>query len=309
MSQNKEIQIVTAFFSIGRQDWNGFKRSDDLYFSYFKGWAKLKNRIVVYTDKEELKERVLSFRASIGQEERTTVVLIPDIYEIEPDLYRRMQAVSSNHIHSLSRLLPRNPEVWNASYDYVMLLKMWCCADAVEKGLADGMVAWMDFGFNHGGSAIDSDSDFNFLWEYDFPEKINLFLIQDLDDRPVFDIIASMDTYVMGSLIVAPARLWERFWLLARENMDVLTRVSFIDDDQSIILMCLREHPELFTTYKSSWFLPLKQFGGDHLKLKVSSYRPRFNFFRRCLHKMKHLWVCFQYAFRICAHMSRIRVH
>ena len=67
-----------------------------------------------------------------------------------------------------------------------MSLKAWCCADAIEKGYAEGMVVWMDFGFNHGSSTIDSRSDFNFLGSYDFPENINVFIVQDLDDRPLF---------------------------------------------------------------------------------------------------------------------------
>jgi protein YibB len=306
---NSEIQIVTAFFSIDRNNWKGFERSDELYFQYFKSWAKLKNQIIVYTDKDELKERIMAFRAGIGLEEKTRVVLVSDIFGTVRDLFRKMETVSNDPVHRLFRLLPDNPEVWNARYDYVISLKMWCCADAVEKGYADGMVAWMDFGYNHGGSVIDSRSDFNFMWTYAFPEKINIFLLQDLDNRPLFDIIASMDTYVMGSMIVAPAQLWGTFWRMMKDNMEALARTGIIDDDQSVILMCMREHPELFNTYKSTWFLPLKQFGGEHLILKADSKNRLMDFVLKQIHRIKHRLICAKYAYRIFRHMKKIEIH
>ena len=305
----KEIEIVTAFFSINRENWKGFQRSDELYFNYFKEWAKLKNNIIVYTEKEELKEQILSFRSDLGLKDKTKVVVIPDISEIAPALLSEMQSVAKEPIHKKFRLMPEHPEVWNATYDYVMLLKMWCCADAVEKGYAKDMVAWMDFGYNHGGTIIDSTSNFNYLWTYDFPEKINVFLIQELDKRPIFDIIFSMDTYIMGMMIVASANLWGQFWNMMQENMRKLISVGIIDDDQNVILMCLREHPELFNTYKSSWQMPLKQFGGEHLKLSKVAQKDSMGWLRVMYHRFRHKILCHKYARRICKHMNHIIIH
>ena len=98
---NSEIQIVTAFFSIDRKSWKGFERSDELYFQYFKSWAKLKNQIIVYTVKDVLKERIMAFRAGIGLEEKTRVVLVSDIFGTAPDLFRKMETVSNDPVHRL----------------------------------------------------------------------------------------------------------------------------------------------------------------------------------------------------------------
>ena len=195
-----EITIVSAFFNIKRENWKGFSRSEELYFEYFKGWARLQNKIVVYVESEIMKQKILNFRSLIGLSDQTKVVLIDNCLAIAPDLLESIRGAVSS-IHEKYRLFPHNPEVWNAEYDYIMLLKMWCVSDAVEKGLASGMVAWIDFGYNHGGDVIDINSDFNFLWRYNFPEKINIFLIQDIDNRPIFDIVLSMDTYIMGMFV------------------------------------------------------------------------------------------------------------
>ena len=310
---NKEITIVTAFFSINRESWKGFQRSDELYFDYFKGWARLKNKIIVYTDKAELRSKILDFRESIGLKDNTLVIVVPDIIDIEPNLYSEMVSTANNPVHQLYRLFPKHPEVWNAKYDYVMLLKMWCCADAVSKGYAEGMIAWMDFGYNHGGAVIDSSSDFNFLWTYDFQEKINVFLIQELDNRPIFDIILSMDTYIMGMMLVAPAHLWEPFWQMMKKNMRSLLQVGIIDDDQNIILMCIRESPELFNTYKSSWQMPLKEFGGNHLRLSHEHSRSQqvslFSYLKLSIVRYRHKWFCAKYALRVYNYLKRITIH
>lgn len=261
----KEITVVSAFFNINRQAWKKFERTEDQYFEYFKGWAKLKNLIIVYCETENMKNKILSFRKSIGLEEKTIVHLVDDIRKIDPELLTSIKRATENKVQQGARLFDKNPEVWNADYDYVMLLKMWCVQDAVSRGETDDMVAWMDFGYNHGGAILDINSDFNFTWKYDFPEKINVFLVQELDDRPIFDIVCTMDTYIMGTVIVGAANLWNRFWNLMRNCMIELNDCGLTDDDQNIILMSYRKCPELFNTYMSNWQLPLKQFGGDHI--------------------------------------------
>lgn len=263
----REITVVTAFFNINRENWKNFERSEDKYFEFFTGWAKLKNKLVAYVETARMKEKIMEFRSSLGLADRTQVVVVEDCKLVAPDLYDSIKKATDADVHKLYRLRPRNPEVWNADYNYVMLMKMWCVQDAVEKGYADGMVAWVDFGYNHGGAVISADSDFNFTWKYDFPDKINLFYIQKPDDRPIFDIVFLMDTYIMGTVIVGADHLWHEFWLLMKKEMMVLNACGMTDDDQNIILMCYREKPEIFQLYESNWQYPLRQFGGAHLKL------------------------------------------
>lgn len=303
----KDITVVTAFFNINREKWGSFGRSEDKYFEYFTLWAKIKNRIIAYVETEEMKEKILDFRESIGQKENTVVEIVDDCLTIDKELYFSIKKATENPIQKKYRLYKENPEVWNAAYDYIMLMKMWCVNNAIEQGLATGQVAWVDFGYNHGGSAISKDSDFNFQWRYDFPEKINLFLVQDLDDRPIFDIVFNMDTYIMGMCIVGIDYLWGEFWNLMRKNMMSLNSCGITDDDQNVILMCCREKPEIFNTYKSDWHITMKQFGGDHLILVDNKKsEPVIKTKMRIIKNELH---CKKYANGIYHYVRKLRTH
>lgn len=307
---NSDITIVSAYFNINRENWKGFSRSDEKYFEYFKGWAHLKNKLIVYVETPEMRDNIIEFRRSLGLAEKTVVNLINSCFSIDSELYYSIKEAASNKVHKKFRLYPNNPEVWNAEYDYIMLMKMWCVSDSVERGQATGMIAWMDFGYNHGGDVLDIRSDFGFEWQYDFPHKINLFLIQDLDDRPIFDIVMSMDTYIMGMMIVGPSDLWGKFWHLVRQSMIELNHCGMIDDDQNIILMAYRKEPEIFNTYLSGWQLPLKQFGGDHLLLaKKNKDSQPIILLKEAYHYFRKAKTCLLYSMRLFKYFFNIEVH
>lgn len=309
----KEITIVTGFFKINRGNWKGFERTDEQYLEQFKVWARVKNPLVVYVETEEMQKQILEFRSSLGLGDKTVVNIVPDCLELEPELYAGIKEATLNPIQQKFRLLQRNPEVWNPTYNYIMVLKSWCVCDAIRRGQADGMVAWIDFGYDHGGNPIDKHSDFNFLWEYDFPEKMNLFTIQPLDSRPMFEIVFSMDTYVMGGFIVGPANLWEEFWKLVKDATRSLNDCGISDDDQNIMLMAYRKRPELFHLHQSYWSVQMKQFGGEHLKWNPEFEKARRGEAklspRRIARKLKFRLVCLRYAYRIYKHMKKVNIH
>lgn len=66
MTQN--ITIITAFFDIGRGEWNAengysqrLQRTVDDYFSYFHNLAQLENDMVIFTS-SDFKERIENIR-------------------------------------------------------------------------------------------------------------------------------------------------------------------------------------------------------------------------------------------------------
>jgi hypothetical protein len=254
----------------------------------------------------------MEFRTSLGLKEMTVVNIVDNCLALESKLYSDLVRSTEHPVHQLFRLSPRNPEVWNPTYNYIMLLKSWCVCDAIRRGQANGMVAWIDFGYDHGGYPIDRSSDFSFEWKYDFPEKVNLFTVQDLDDRPIFEIVMSMDTYVMGGFIVAPESLWPIFWDLLKASATALMDCGLSDDDQSIMLMAYRKRPDMCHLHKCMWSSQLKLFGGDHLKW-VSGFNleQTFNYkgFRGLYRTLKRKWLCVKYACRIYKHMSKVIIH
>ena len=260
-----EITIVSGFFDIGRGDMTGFQRSNQKYVEYFRFWARMRNKLVVYTDKATA-EQVLKIRDSFHLKDRTRIIIIDDVYKLEPELFKQIRAVTDNKEAVNFRTCPQNPESWNPQYNYVTCLKPYFVADAVKNGYVDGMVAWVDFGYNHGGQTCIHAEEFDFLWCYDFAPKIHLFAMEPMDDMPVFEIVRTMRAYIAGAIMVAPALLWQEFADLYKQSVLHLTHCGFADDDQTVSVMAYRENPDLFEIHPvDDWFIALKEVGGEHL--------------------------------------------
>lgn len=263
-----EVTIVTAFFDVGRKDWKGFERDNQKYIEYFKFWARIRNKLIVYTD-QSTAQAVLRIREEFGLKDRTQIVTVDDVYALEADVYQEIETALSKEAAIRFRQLPGNPESWNPRYNYVTYLKPYFAADAVRRGLADGEVSWLDFGYNHGGEICTEADEFDFLWNYDSNSKIHLFATEEIDDMPVFEIVRSMRAYIAGAIMVGPSHLWDEFARLYKNSALHLARCGFADDDQTLSVMAYREKPELFEIHPvDDFFSGLKQVGGDHLTIK-----------------------------------------
>lgn len=270
-----EIVIVTAFFSIGREKWSGFQKTDEEYFGYFSFWARLKNKLIVYVSNEKQAETIMEIREGYGLRDRTVCVVMEDIFSVDPTLYQSIERVSKYEGIRDYRLYRENPESWNPDYNYIMLMKEWCVKDAIEHGLAEGMIAWVDFGINKGGAVYPKEEEFDFLWAYDFPEKINLFTLGDIEDRPpIYEMIRDMSTIIQGGIIVAPAELWKELWALMRKNMLFLNKIGLMDDDQTLLLMAYLDNKELFFLHRCDWILQFKNFGKKDLTVREMKGKP-----------------------------------
>lgn len=267
--ERKEIIVVTAFFSIGGNKG----RTDEQYLSYFKSWAKLKNHIICYVESKCLKEQIESFRASIGLLEKTEVIIIENSVSIDIKMYESICSTMTNKAYIAYNMCPNSTCHSNPKYNYVVNLKSWCCQDATSRINADNeILAWIDFGFNHEYETYDSSSDFNFLWDYNFPDdKITVFHVRPFDNRAIFDIVFSGAVYITGGIVVAPGRLWKQLWRMTRENMQRLNACGLSDTDETILLMCYREQPSLFNVIKTKyWAQGLQLCGGQNLILKTN---------------------------------------
>lgn len=255
--KNNKITLVTAFFPINRGKWQNFERSDDKYLRYFEFWARIQNDLIVYTT-PEFKDRILKIRQNFNHN-NTKIITISNPFTIDPTLYRSIQQVAESKIAQDFRLQPRNPESWNADYNYIMVMKEWCLNDIAKQSPNIGMLAWIDFGFNHGGAYYSNPDDFDFEWSYAFSDKIHFFKIHDDDNLPIFEIIRRMNTYIQGDLFVVPASSCQKLWEETRKNMLAINQSGLMDDDQTLLTMFSRQHPELCELHQSSWFSQIAQ--------------------------------------------------
>lgn len=263
-----ELTIVTAFFDINRANFSRYPRTVEEYLNYFKFWARIKNKLIVYTY-HDMAIEVKKIREDFGLLDKTVIIEIDDIKKIEPDIYERMKSISNNKSFNDIRVI--NNAVSNGyKYDYVMLLKYWCLYDAVKQGHAKGMVSWMDFGFNHGDLCFTNSEEFSFTWSTKLnKDKIHLFSLKEIDTTiPIFLHVIKLDDSIMGSPVILNSNKCEVLWHLVKTQMESLIRVGFIDDDQLLLLMSFYDSPELFEIHLSDWFMPLKENGGEHLSIR-----------------------------------------
>lgn len=299
----KDITIVTAYYDIGRKEWKGFTRDDNKYFSYFSHWARLQNQLIVYVENEMYRKRVLNIRKKFGREGQTVVIVTGDILNIDRNLYETMKMACDNPIQRDFRLNKENPECVNAKYNYIMALKTYFLNETIKKKLnKHSQLAWIDFGFAHGNEVYTNEKEFDFLWQNEFKKGIHLPIRRELDNRPIFDIVRSMDVYVMGSIFVGDEESMAEMWNMMKEAVYALAYCGMVDDDQTELLMMARKYPDYFNMDESEgWHLYLKEHGGEHLTVrKRSLFREKVSIMKiaKLRLKIKRQWRVFQYLCR-----------
>lgn len=270
---NDEITLVTAFFDCNRGQSKYQTRTNEKYLDYFRFWARLKNKLIIYTT-SEFKEVVLSVRRDFNLESRTVVITVDDIWEIEDDIYVFMKKVEKKSRFVNWRY--RNSDISNhADYNYIMLMKYWCMQDAVRKKLTAEMVCWFDFGWNHGGEVFSCPEEFDFEWRYSFTPKIHLFALSEpINDTGIIRL-QSMTDSIMGMQVICSSELCSKLYDYCKQSMYSLLSLDCYDDDQMLLRMAYKLHKKEFEIHLSNWFLPLKEFGGQHLTVAKEQIRSK----------------------------------
>ena len=82
---------------------------------------------------------------------------------------------------------PDKPEVSNPIYDFVMYTKILVPSTSLKLSLQPIKIAWIDFGFDHGGEYYKDNQWFDRTWNYTRPNgKVALFQIRELPSDPIF---------------------------------------------------------------------------------------------------------------------------
>lgn len=252
MYDNEEqITLVTAFFPIGRAQWDTSSRSDDRYFAYFRRWAGIKNDLIVFCP-TSYAQRIKKIRIRQGGG-KTRLVTIDRFDDLIPGCWAAFkQIISSYEGYSI---FPNLPETKQADYDYVMALKSWCIKEAGSLA-SDSQLAWIDFGFDHGGTYY-KDAKAKLLsqeWRYKSTKNVTLFAIHPLDETPIFDVVRRTDTYIQGDSFIVRTNYAQTFYVQIQQEYSHLIACGLPDDDQTTLLMLAKDHPEVCAVLPSRWF-------------------------------------------------------
>lgn len=253
------ISIVTAFYDIGRGDWTPDKglphylqRSTETYIERFTHLTKLDNELIVVTT-PDIGKRLKEINNKVK------------IVEYDPFA---VFGTTTNKIIGIQKSVAfrqlihpsqaKNPEYWSHKYVLVNLLKSHFVNLAINQGLVtNDMVAWLDFGYCRSEQTLPKSLE----WSYDFdPTKIHLFAYKDLKQNDRMErIIATNDVHILGAKIVAHKKLWPVMEKKMFRAFDLLYVSGLMDDDQTLMLICATENPELFQQHR----IPDHQLGLD----------------------------------------------
>jgi protein YibB len=259
-AEPNDITVVTGFFDIGRGDWSGsvqgrpipgwLVRSSGLYMDHFRLLARLRNQMVVFTDRGHA-DAVLAARKAEGLEALTQVVVIDRPFRRDAVLAATKARIAGLMDRRLKDFVtdPTMPEVWSPEYVLVTVMKPLLVLTALDLGLVSRpQVAWLDFGYCRDAQSFNPA----YPWHFDCGSRLHLFAIAKPDGRSPAEMVRTGYCPIQGAQIFGPADLWRPFWLAFRAAFTELLAADLVDDDQGPLLMASRAAPELFEVHSVS---------------------------------------------------------
>jgi hypothetical protein len=250
------ICYVTAFYDIGRDNWENFNRSVDTYFNNFKPFINLFDTTICENDEMIcfIDDRYISFLETLLEQHQTNITLIPLNLDLLNELYiwksLEIERQNMNRIEFKQLIGERYiyPETIYPEYTLINHCKIDLISRVIDLNMSDkNYYAWVDFGFFGKVEFIPNKlldiNKFNL-------ETMNFWLINP---------IQLIDSNIYYNLAIAPERIGG-FFFLGNKNIikiyqqlyhDMLYHFQNIlhiaDDDQCLHLMIFFQTPELFS--------------------------------------------------------------
>lgn len=243
------MTIVTAFYDIGRGEF-GKKKSENKklqrdcseYLRNFAFWAGVKNKLIIFTS-AEFKEEILKIRKEAGGGQ--TEIILKELESFDNGALTKMKQVFLDFDQSKGRKNPANLECVSSEYDYLMYCKPFFVCEAIQRGLCENEILWLDFGYNHGGKFFVNPLQFDFELVPQRKinkEKLNFFKLKDEEKEHFATIYFSMEVFLSGMFVYGNNQNWQIFREDIKKAFEAFASLGLIDDDQPLFLWCVRNN-------------------------------------------------------------------
>lgn len=237
--------LVTAFYDIGRGDWDHLKRSSEAYIACFRQYlavlptpryilADASLRLAVETSAD-------IFDAAGFTDLPSYRYLAPTKAVMDSEAFKALFSPEAQRSH-IEQYIPE--------YNVLMMMK-W---DALQRAAAQTdrrftHYVWADFGLGKRALRPYLPAPVGFA---PIPrDKIVLsagreWALAPGDDAMLKRHVVEFREQVAGSLMIVPTDKLDAFCSLARSSYEHLLAMGLTTDDQLVIDMCVAERPELF---------------------------------------------------------------
>jgi len=248
-----KVCYVSAFYDIGRDNWQYFSRSTEQYIKAFRHYINMFSNnkdkdfeMILFLDKRHIDKVVLN------PDTRIKIIGIDEDFmntlHIWKTLPREREIISSEYY---KQLIPNKlcfPEHLIPEYTLINHSKIDFINYAINNLTDAEYLVWSDFGYFDNKEHL-IPTKFLDVDKFD-KEKITYTLINPLDE---------MDKDPIYTLKIANEKIGGFFFFGNREKMkhyqalyheilnDYQNKLGICDDDQALVLSCYYKKPELFS--------------------------------------------------------------
>lgn len=257
------MTITTAFFDIGRGDWNGYQRSVEDYLGYSKNMLSLNCNMVIYTQ-EKFRHHFEEHRKHIDPDLTKTKIVTMSLEEIP--YYDYLQKITDLmnddfFIYNIKLRHPDSlrPEANYPLYNIIQFAKSKFVEKTIENNPFDtNYYCWMDTGIYH--SSFPEEFKFQ-----KFPKK-NFEILSDNKIHQFYRIFPKKkdihkvsyyseldDVRIVGAWFGGHKDALRIYSQIINKVVDDSIKEGVISDDQNIYTISYLENSELFTLHDGNF--------------------------------------------------------
>jgi len=253
--------LVTSLYDIGRDKWQHWNRTKELYLKYLDNVLSLQANIVIFVDEEDV-ETIKNIRSKYDNNLNYTKIISRKFVDME--CYKRFFEKTKEVMLTekfISKIVQKDtPEMNYPEYNIVNFNKLFLVEEVVDLNPFNSeYFMWIDAGFYH----------------HLFPQKYigkafpNTEKVKKLEDNKFHILSLVPEQYIRINSYMDPTVTITGSWFAGKKEpikkiKELFVNVvqEFLDssatnDDQAIFAGCYMHRPDLFSIEVGDWFKSL----------------------------------------------------
>uniref|UniRef100_A0A0N5BNU1 Protein-serine/threonine phosphatase n=1 Tax=Strongyloides papillosus TaxID=174720 RepID=A0A0N5BNU1_STREA len=274
--------IVTALLDIGRGEWQSFYRPFETYLNSFLDLLQMDNNMIIYGDKTVINFVKKHFKNKID-DKLLLEISMKDLpfYRYRNEMQEIIDNEQKNWNSSWDKRMKNHPESMYADYNILVNSKPYFLYNAsIISPFASDIFIWIDAGYSHGDNKLIP----KYTWDpFLIPNKVHIIKLtpnQDQISTYTYERVYRKDISVISAGFIGATRgVINRFYNFFYKTFIELLDDKKVDDDQTVILITIKNYASLFYVIHGGWFdafrlLPNldETFDKEELRLR---YNPR----------------------------------